>query len=50
MGDLLMVIGQWIEDRFKTRGVLYKLGVGLGFVIIIALFARDILAMFEGAE
>ena len=50
MSDLLMVVGQWIETKIKTRGFLYKLAVGLGFVIVITLFARDILHMLRGTE
>ena len=50
MSDLLMVIGQWIETKIKTRGLLYKLAVGLCFVIVIAFFARDILQMVRGTE
>ncbi|MEL6799829.1 MAG: hypothetical protein AAFO80_08115 [Pseudomonadota bacterium] len=49
MSDLLTAIGQWIETRIKARGFFYKLAVGLCFVIVIALFARDITQMVRGA-
>ncbi|MEM9974781.1 MAG: hypothetical protein AAF771_11430 [Pseudomonadota bacterium] len=50
MNDFLAAIGQWIDARITSRGPLYKIAVGLAFVIVIGLFASDITQTVRGTE
>ena len=45
MSDLLTAIGAFFDKYLKRRPILYKLLVGLGFLIVIGLFVRDIASL-----
>ncbi|MEM9426716.1 MAG: hypothetical protein AAGA06_08435 [Pseudomonadota bacterium] len=42
MSEFLSVIAEFFDKHLRKRPLLYKLIVGLGFLIIVGLFVRDI--------
>ena len=45
MSDLFTAIAAFFDRHLKRRPMLYKLLVGLGFIVVIGLFVRNILSV-----